>query len=325
VPNSSNVRIALGRVTLNGAPVSGVHVSVGGYRVPAATNKDGNFPYALDNTVLGRHVVRVIDASRAKVAGKAPTDGQLSALTASSGGFSVGYQLDDLRARVQKNGTVVVSGRAHDSSGHGPPLVHLLTYQLNGTITDSAGKPVQGAVVITRTQDRDFWTHSSASNAAGQYTSFFAASDETSADPVPLSVGVALGDISYGGVTGTNANFARLRSAVLNIHLGANGNYTLEPPSSYVGAVYSGLVIGVTSGGKVVKPLAERWPDAKGNFSMTLPRSVAGKTLRFWENQRQFFSRFTAEPGGVVDLRSWPEQLGPAVPTNLAVLKVPGR
>ena len=81
----------------------------------------------------------------------------------------------------------------------------------------------------------------------------------------------------------------------MNIQLGANGTYKVETPTSYVGAVYSGLVVGVTSGGKVVKPLAERWPDARGNFSMTLPASVRGKTLPFWENQRQFFSRFTAE------------------------------
>jgi len=51
---------------------------------------------------------------------------------------------------------------------------------------------------------------------------------------------------------------------------------------------------------------------------------VRGKTLPFWENQRQFFSRFTAVAGGAVDLGSWPAQLGPAVPSGLATLKIPG-
>jgi len=53
-----------------------------------------------------------------------------------------------------------------------------------------------------------------------------------------------------------------------------------------------------------------------------LPASVRGKTLHFWENRRQFFSRFAATPGKTVDLRSWPSGLGDAVPTGLATLDV---
>jgi len=198
-----------------------------------------------------------------------------------------------------------------------------LTYQLGGTITDAAGKPVQGAVVITRTQDRDFWTHSSASDANGHYTSFFAASDETAADPVQLAVGVAQGSVSYGGTLGVNVNFKRLRSATMNIHLGSGTSYTVVPPNSRVGAVYSGLVVGVVSGGKVVKPLAERWPTANGAFSMKLPASARGKTVRFWENLRQSFSSFPARPGGAIDLSSWPTALGNAVPVGIATLRLP--
>jgi hypothetical protein len=175
-------------------------------------------------------------------------------------------------------------------------------------------------VVITRTQDRDFWTHSSASDANGHYTSFYAASDETSADPVILAVGVASGGISYGGTLGTNTSFKRLQSATLNIKLGNGVAYTIQPPTAQVGAVYSGLVVGVTIGGKVVKPLAERWPDANGSFSMRLPASVRGKTLHFWENLRQSFSRFPAVPGGAIDLATWPSLLGDAVPAGLATL-----
>src|SRR4029077_17348324 len=191
------------------------------------------------------------------------------------------------------------------------------------TITERSDKPVQGAVVITRTQDRSFWTHSSATDANGHYTSFYAASDETGADPVVLAVGVALGGVSYGGNVGTNASFKLLQSSVLNIQLGAGVAYTVQAPIPQVGAVYSGLVVGVTSGGNVIKPLAERWPDAKGAFSMRLPASVRGKTVQLWENQRQFFSHFAAAPGGAVDLATWPTQLGNGVPSGLAALAIP--
>jgi hypothetical protein len=243
-------------------------------------------------------------------------------VSAASGGFVVGYRIDGLRARRQPNGTIVVTGRLVGADGQAPPLVHLQTYQLQGTITDASGKPVEGAVVITRTLDRDFWTHSSASDANGHYTSFFSASDEANDDPVPLSVGVAYGNVSYGGVTGTNAPFKRLRSSTLNIRLGSGTSYTLGAPSPYVGAVYSGLVVGVLAGGKVVKPIAARWPDAHGAFAITLPASARGKTLRFWENQRQFFSRFAARPGGPVDVASWPSALGVAVPIGLGTLSL---
>ena len=108
----------------------------------------------------------------------------------------------------------------------------------------------------------------------------------------------------------------------MNIQLGSRRQlHDRRRRASYAGAVYSGLVVGVTAGGKVVKPLAARWPDAKGKFSMTLPASVRGKTLHFWENQRQFFSRFAARPGGAVDLTSWPTALGDGVSVGLASLK----
>jgi len=320
--NSSNVASVTGRVLWSGRPVAGAHVSVDGFVVPRATARDGSFHFDTDVTVPARRVLRVASVKGATVGGKALSAGQQSAVRAAGGGVSVGYALTGLHARVS-GGKVVVSGRVLDRSGHAPPLVRLLTYRLTGTITDASGKPVQGAVVITRTQDRDFWTHSSATDANGHYTSFFAASDETAANPVPLSVGVALGSVSYGGNLGTVVNFGRLKSATMNIQLGSGSSYTVRQPTSHAGAVYSGLVVGVSAGGRVVKPLAATWPTGSGAFTMTLPGSVRGKTLTFWENQRQSFSSSVAHPGGRMELTSWPARLGDAVPTGLATLKVP--
>ena len=116
---------------------------------------------------------------------------------------------------------MLVTGRMSNSAGIAPPPVSLYTYRLGGTITDASGKPVQGAVVVARTNDRDFWTFSAPSDADGHYTSVFHASDELDADPVPINVGVALGQVSYGGNLGTVANFARNRSATLDIQLRA--------------------------------------------------------------------------------------------------------
>src|SRR5918912_846621 len=103
--------------------------------------------------------------------------------------------MSSLHAKVQSNGTVLVTG----------------------TVTNAAGKPVQGAVVVARTNDRDFWTFSAPSDSAGHYTSLFHASDELDENPVPLNIGDALGQVSYGGNLGTVANFKRNQSATMDI------------------------------------------------------------------------------------------------------------
>ena len=324
-PNSSNTKLVFGHVYLGNTPVVGAVLRVDGYRLPEATGRRGGFSYRIDNTLPGRHQVRVISTANATVGGRKLTNAEAGALQAASGGFSVGYQYQQLRARAQSNGSVLITGRIANSINTAPVSVGLFTYRLNGTITDAAGKPVQGAVVVTRTADRDFWTFSAPSDASGRYSSFFHASDETDVDPVPLAVGVALGSTSYGGNLGTNVNFKRDRSAKLDIQLGTGTRYTLGAPDAFAGAVYEGIAVGVTVSGKVVKPLSARWPDAHGNFSFVLPSSVRGKTLHFWQVQRQFFSSFAAVPGGKVDLASWPTALGNTTPSGLATLAAPKR
>jgi len=323
--NSNNTQNAIGHLRLGAHPVAGARVSVDGYAIPQATAKDGSFHYPVDVTVAGRHVATVTGAAGATVGRRRLSAAQQSALTGLQAGFTAAYKIDGLKVRRQPNGTVLVTGRVHDAGGGAPPPVVLYTYQLSGTVVDAAGKAVQGAIVVTRTADRDFWTFSSPTDAQGHYSSFFSASDEQGADPVPLNVQVAVGSVSYGGAVGTTFNFKRLRSATMNLQLPTAPPRPLpvSAPASYAGAIYEGLVVGVNVGGNVIKPLAERWPDGHGNFSMVLPASTRGKTLRFWENRRQFFSHFAAAPGGAVDLGSWPTALGPAVPVGLAALAVP--
>jgi hypothetical protein len=173
--------------------------------------------------------------------------------------------------------------------------------------------------VITRTQDRDYWTRSNASNSNGIYTSFFTASDETTDNPVLISVGVASGSTSYGGITGTNINFERLHSSQLNIQLGVGASYKISPPTAFGTAFYSGLLVGVSSGENVVRPLSETWPDKNGRFSMVLPAKARGHALTFFEEQRQVLSS-PAAPGGKVDLTTWPRYVTAQFPRGLNTL-----
>jgi hypothetical protein len=277
----------------------------------------------LDDTIAHRALAVVTGVAGATVGGAKLSAAQAKTLLGASAGFSAGYGITALKATTLKNGNVLVSGRLANSAGTAPPVVALYTYQLTGTITNAAGQPVQGAVVITRTADRDFWTFSSPSDASGHFSSFFTASDESGANPVPLSVGVTLGGTAYGGTLGITVNFDALHSSNVAIQLGSGVSLTAKAPSAYAGAVYEGTVVGVSGPGGVIKPLSERWPNAKGDFSFVLPSSARGKTVQFWENDRQAFSPTPAAPGGPVNLTHWPSALDRTLPRGLATLKLP--
>jgi len=219
----------------------------------------------------------------------------------------------------------VITGRAVDARGGAVPPVVLYTYQLSGTITDAGGKPVQGATLVTRTQDRDFWTFSLPSDANGHYTSFFAASDEMGANPVPLTVQVASGNVSYSSGLTPTVPFASLKSAHLDVQLPSSPTGVLPLPkaTSYAGAVYEGLMLGVTDRNGLVKPKSVRWPDVKGRFEIRIPLRPKGTKLLLWQDVDQFFSTASARPGGLVDLGSYPRQVLQRMPQAIASVVVP--
>jgi hypothetical protein len=324
-PDSSNLREVTGRVTFRGKPVQGVRIAVDRYVLPRVTDAEGRFAYSVDTTLPRRHPVTVVGASRATIGGRPLTDAQQAALRKASAGINVAYNLVDVRAVKRANGTVRVTGRAIRSDGAPVPRVVLLSYRLDGTITDAAGEPVRGAYVVTRTNDRDFWAFSEPSNANGYYASFFPASDLSEADPVEFTVQVAVGRTNY--TTGArNPTFKRRSSATLDLTLPRTGAVISPLPTSSakVGAMYRGLLVGVSTESGVVQPVSARWPDANGRFELVLPASVSGKVLRFWELDFQAYQRITASPGGRVDLKAWPKGLSRRVARDIGFVRAPG-
>ena len=308
--DSSNQATVSGHVLLNGRPVVGARVSVDRYVLPQPTGPNGGFRAAVDATLAQRHPVHVVDASHATVGGRALGAAEQRALRNASGGFSVGYRIADAQARLQRNGTVLVTGRAVRADGVPAPGVVQLSYRLEGTITNAAGNPVAGATVVTRTTDRDFWTFSLPSNAQGHYVSFFTASDEAGDNPVPLSVQVASGRTNYSAGFFATVNFTPDSSARLDFKLPASGSgLSLQTPSAEGGAFWRGLLVGVRSPAGVVKPIRGTWPDASGRFSLVLPKLKRGTPLTFWENDTVVFSQSPAKPGGPVAANGWPGAL----------------
>jgi alcohol dehydrogenase (cytochrome c) len=320
--SSPNTQLVGGRLLYDGQPVRGASMQVDDYTLQSRTDAAGRFSYRIDATIPGRHVVRVLRLAKATIGGKPLTAAQRTALIGARSGFSAGYKVSGLQAATS-GGHVVVTGRISYADGSTPPPVVLYTYRLQGTITDSDGKPVAGATVVTRTQDRDFWTFSTPSDANGHYVSFFTASDEAGENPVPLTVQVASGAISYASPTGKNVNFSALKSATMDIKLPSSPTAPLALPSatSFPGAVYEGTLVGVSGSSGVIKPLSATWPDAHGRFKLVLPASAHGQTLRVWEDYSTFFQPSAATPGGSIDTSIWPNIPPGTEPQGLAVVR----
>jgi outer membrane protein assembly factor BamB len=327
-PDTSNTQDVKGRITLAGKPVAGAKVSIGAWVAPA-TDKDGTFTYPADNTMPGRHVVKVASVTGATIDGHALTTAQQSAVLAAKTGISVGYSISDVSTHRGPEGSIVVSGRVTYGKALAPHPVQLYSYELTGTVTDSSGKPVKGAIVTTRTADHKFWTFSRPTGPSGKYTSFLVAADQEGDDPVPMTVAVSVGDSAYTEPIVDSVSFATLKSATLNIQLPANAGATLVKsalnPQPLPGAFYRGLLVGVVGGsGRVIKPLKATWPDGNGRFELVLPSSARGLVATFWESERQFFSTSVAKPGGSIDPAVYPKSLAEDTPQALLTVKLPG-
>jgi alcohol dehydrogenase (cytochrome c) len=323
-PSSNDTVGVQGRLTLNGHPVAGARIQVDSYVLNQTTDANGDFLYPADYTLVRRHVVRVVGVSTARVSGRLLSSAERRTVLRAGSAFAVAYKVSNLHTHIGAGGNVILTGHVANSTGVAPPKVVLYTYLLQGRITDAAGKPVAGAYVVTRTQDRNFWTFSQPSNAAGDFRSFYTASDQAGKDPVPLSIQVTLGKVAYGLPTGITVSFKALQSANVNLQLPATpGNPVASTPTVTQGAVYQGLLIGVQGPKGTIVPVGGNWPDRNGNFRLVLPRSTRGSTVSVYEDARQFFSPTQATPGGPVTHGAWPNGLAQTVPQRLAAIHVP--
>jgi hypothetical protein len=323
-PSSNDTVPVGGRLLLRGKPVAGARIEVDSYVLPARTGRDGRFSYPADFTLPRRHVVSVVGAGSARVGGRPVGAADRRALLRAKGSFSVAYAVSRLHARVGAGGKVIVTGHLANATGVAPPPVVLYTYRLTGRIVDAAGKPVAGAFVVTRTQDRSFWTFSQPSDANGEYHSYYTASDQAGKDPVPLSMQVTLGKVSYGAPLGVTVEFKALRSAGVDFQLPAtaDGKLVASSSSTAPGAIYEGLLVGVQGPKGVIVPVGGNWPDRHGNFRVVLPPSARGKRVGLFEDTRQVFAT-TAAPGAPVVAGAWPHGLAPSVPQRLVSIQLP--
>jgi hypothetical protein len=323
VLDGENVYTVRGTVTLDDLPVSGARVVVGGHTLREPTDGEGSFEVDADATRGARREVTVGDLSEARVDGYQLSPEEVQALEGASGFLTVGYTVDELEAEPQDDGTTRVVGRVTFEDGSAPTPVSFFSYELVGSVTDADGGPVADAIVSTRTLDRDHWTVSEPSDEEGRYVSLFGASAREAGDPVPFDVRVAIGDDVFQYLFGEHVLFRRLKSARMNIQLPPEGfAMALPATESYDGAIYSGVLVGVTDEGEQVTPVSATWPDDDGRFELVLPASVAGRSVSVWAASQEVFQEQEATPGGPVNVERWPTALDPSTPQDLTTLEL---
>ena len=294
------------------------------YVLPRATDAQGRFTATVDITLARRHPVRVVGVARARVDGRPLSAGGRAALLRAAGrdhrrlppdrpaGRRAG-RADGRRHRPRRCGRTARPRRPSSCSPTGS----------RGRSPDADGRPVRGATVVTRTLDRDFWTFSEPSDANGRYVSFFAASDEVGLRPR------AAQRPGRGRPRLVHVRHAeRDRQAPAQRRAGRPAprfgpTIPLPEATSTSGAIYQGLLVGVSGPSGPIRPVSARWPDARGRFALVLPPSARGQVLRLWESDFQAFSRVPARPGGAVDLRAWPTALSPRVARDVAFVRAP--
>jgi hypothetical protein len=320
---SANLLPALGCLVADGRPVEGARVRVNNYLLPEATDENGGFYFPLDVTRPQRALARVAEASEARIDGEALTEEEQRELMGVTGSLIVRFKLTEIEAERNDDGSIRVSGRASYDDGSPPAQVVLYAYELTGKVVGPDGQPLQGAIVATSSLDLEIWSFSPPSGRAGRYRSFFLPSGDDP-DQIGFLLRVAVGDDVWELPPNAIVFFEHLKSAQLDVQVPPPG-FALTPdrPRSVPGAVYEGLLVGVTVDGEPVTPISARWADPDGRFEFVLPAAVAGKTVRFWQSRLRAFSRTEAVPGGDVDVLYWPKSLPDDAPRDLEELDLP--
>jgi hypothetical protein len=319
----SNFEDVSGAVTVDGFPIVGALVEVDGYRLPSPTDAEGRYVYPVDATLPKRHRVQVADVSNAKIDGYRVSEEEAAALETATGWVNVSYEVLDLETETLEDGNIRVSGRLAFASGEPPPPAVLTSYRLIGLVTDAQGGPVEGAIVSVRTGDRDFWTFSEPTDTRGAYLSVFGASDRLGSDPVPMTVRVSIGDESVSYLVDERVMFERLSSARMDITLPPEGFAPALPlPEPFVGAVYEGVIVGVSGDGLAATPVSNAWPEEDGRFEFTLPPGFSGSSLPLFVTPAEIFAA-EGGPGVRIDPVTWPAELDPTWPQELIPVDFP--
>lgn len=301
---TNNSTTISGMAMAGSAGVSGAHVLLDRWQSPDTTGDDGSFTLPIDYTLPDRRLVRLADTKGGD------HDGATTYLN-----IAFPMQLQRGTQEGASGTTITGSARFAGAGGRPVPPVVLFAYQLDGTVTDADGEPVEGAVVSAKDPNEGVWNLSPPTDSKGRYRLDFLPGTTSEG----LSIRVAIDDDTFETGEKGLTKFAALKSSTLDLRINRDTDgLELGTPKAEPGAVYEGLLVGAINGdGEVVQPTAATWPDAQGHFTVTYADGAVDDDATYFQRFGYVFQRSAATPGGAVDLAGWPTKLEDDVPRDL--------
>ena len=139
-----------------------------------------------------------------------------------------------------------------------------------------------------------------------------------------MTVQVAKGKVSRASRGGRDVEFARLRSAVMDVHLtGPPDAMPLPRARAEAGAIYRGLLVGAWGPDGIVTPVSATWPDRLGRLSWSSRRASAATGSASGRSISRPSPRRPPGPAACSTSSSGRRSLPPSAPRDVATLQIP--
>jgi hypothetical protein len=288
----SHLITVTGKVLADGKPVAGVGLTMKG-KHNMTTDEYGVFTLQVDTSYPQSLQLQINSAEQATLEGKSLGDSSKEALLSSTSQILVYYpiQISEVTADPIDSSKVEVHARAVSEDGHSYPLINLDKYIIQGTVKDSTGNPVQGAIVSYSRESGDSWSFSQPSDDNGEYMlNYFPHPDSD------LDLRVNVGEVQYTLPANRVIQFPVESSMNTDIILPATGTIIEDKPPTLVSKATDGAYYWSQAIGLVVDPsvtYSVSLPAKDGSFVIKIDKAV-------WDTSPSFFqtglSKFSKTP-----------------------------
>ncbi|WEK55120.1 MAG: hypothetical protein P0Y55_03300 [Candidatus Cohnella colombiensis] len=280
--DNSHVESLVGKVLVNGKPVTDVVVNVAGKR-KITTDENGVFRFYVDRSVPQVIQLRVEEVDGATFEGKSLKRKLKNSLRKAENNIQVSYpiQVTAVKSDPEDDTKVEVHARAMTEDGQSYPVIKADKYLIKGVVKDHTGAPVQGAIVAYSKNGNEGFSRSQPTNEQGEYILYYL--PEANED---ILLSVTVGDIKYTLPKNRVNHFPVETSVYTNFILPATGTIIEDKPPNLVsgpaeGALYWCRLIGLNVDKSVKYSVTVPSPD--GSFIVKIDKAEWEKAPRFYQ------------------------------------------
>jgi hypothetical protein len=297
-------------------PVANAVLHAGNSKRDIETGDDGSFQILLDQSLLGETNVHVISLDHATINGKPIPQDQADKGKAVSSALNVYYPIEIISTTIsaQDPDKTEIKGRLIADKTASVAFFQEDKFKIAGKVKDADGKSVQGAIVWIDRDSGEGFAKSTPTDENGSFSMYYLPEEDED-----TNLTVAYNSVRYTLPANKVFHFPGDTSLNIEITLPREGTIIEDKPPTLVshtapGALYVGMMVGLDVEKDVNYTVTI--PDAKGNFSMTVPTKVwEGNPTFFETNMTKFIEKEKPQPG--VSLPSSFIEIEPDAPRNI--------